>query len=532
MNGKNTGPGPRKRGLSTLSIVIAVVVVGAAGFGAYALLSGGGGSASAARTELFAAQRGGFDITIPASGELAAQKQKEIVNELEVRAVITEIVEEGKFVQEGDVLLRLDDESIRDEIRDAQDSVNTAEASWISARSNLDIRRESSRSELQKADVDVRLAELALKAWEEGEHVSQLQTLELDVETAEKDYARLKDRFERSKDLLDREFISQDEYRQDEIELMRAKSRYDQAVLSLRVYKQYEAEQRREQLESDLQQAQDAREETKNRNETELTSLEADVASKLFNLESRRERLEKLEGQLEKCIVYAPQSGLVVYASSLDSDRWRRRDDPPQVGTEISRNETVMVLPDTSRMVARVKVNEALAGRIEPEQKAVVISDAVPGEPIQGQVQSVGVLAESGGWRDPNRRDYTVSILLEKGEELGLKPSMRCKAEIFVGRVEDAIYVPVQAIHRAGRTAYVYVVEEGGYAQRPVQLGRSSELYIEIAEGLDEGERVLLMQPDASSVTTTLEDLAGDEGGDQPQRRGPGGRGGGRPADV
>ncbi len=39
----------------------------------------------------------------------------------------------------------------------------------------------------------------------------------------------------------------------------------------------------------------------------------------------------------------------------------------------------------------------------------------------------------TGGWRDPNRRDYTVKVLLTEGNKLGLKPSMRCKAEIYVG---------------------------------------------------------------------------------------------------
>ena len=62
-------------------------------------------------------------------------------------------------------------------------------------------------------------------------------------------------------------------------------------------------------------------------------------------------------------------------------------------------------------------------------------SDALPDTPLVGEVLSVGVLAESGGWRDPNRRDYTVRISLDGQNEQGLKPAMRCKAEIYVDRV-------------------------------------------------------------------------------------------------
>ena len=91
-----------------------------------------------------------------------------------------------------------------------------------------------------------------------------------------------------------------------------------------------------------------------------------------------------------------------------------------------------MVLPDTSEMTAEVKVNESLTGLIEPGQRTILTSDAIQDVTFDGEVLSIGVLAESGGWRDPNRRDYTVKVLLTGGNELGLKPSMRCKAEIYV----------------------------------------------------------------------------------------------------
>ena len=72
-----------------------------------------------------------------------------------------------------------------------------------------------------------------------------------------------------------------------------------------------------------------------------------------------------------------------------------------------------MILPDVSQMVASVKVNEALSGQIKPGQPASVVCDALPDRTLTGEVASVGVLAQTGGWRDPNRRDYTVTVLLD-----------------------------------------------------------------------------------------------------------------------
>ena len=71
-------------------------------------------------------RRGSFDITVPASGELAALKQIEIRNRLEYRSAIIEIVDEGSMVKEGDVLYRLAEDELDDKIQDARDQLNSA----------------------------------------------------------------------------------------------------------------------------------------------------------------------------------------------------------------------------------------------------------------------------------------------------------------------------------------------------------------------------------------------------------------------
>lgn len=106
---------------------------------------------------------------------------------------------------------------------------------------------------------------------------------------------------------------------------------------------------------------------------------------------------------------------------------------------------------------------------------------------------------------DRNRRDYTVRILLSNGHDLGLKPSMRCKADIHIGRVEDTLYIPIQAVFRNGPIAFVYVPDGSGYAQRQIHIGRASELYVEIVDGLEEGDTILLREPAPERITSQLD---------------------------
>ena len=128
----------------------------------------------------------------------------------------------------------------------------------------------------------------------------------------------------------------------------------------------------------------------------------------------------------------------------------------------------------------------------------------MPDEILTGTVSSIGVLAESGDWSDPNHRTYTVSIALDGENTLGLKPSMRCQADIKIDQVEEALHIPIQALHRDGAQIFVYLKDGSGYAQQAVTAGRASELYIEITEGLLEGQQVLLREPAAEEITTKL----------------------------
>jgi multidrug efflux pump subunit AcrA (membrane-fusion protein) len=81
---------------------------------------------------------------------------------------------------------------------------------------------------------------------------------------------------------------------------------------------------------------------------------------------------------------------------------------------------------------------------------------------------------------------------------------MRCKAEIYVGEVEDAIYVPLQAVFREGSDAFVYVPDGSGFSQQRVDLGRASGLHVEITDGLSAGEVVLLREPKVNEIVTRL----------------------------
>ena len=490
-----------RRGILTVVMIgaglLLVIIISVSSFS-----SGSGESNKVYAGELYEVVEGSFVVSVPASGELAAKDQINIHNLLESNAVIIELVDEGSIVSSGDVLVRFNDEAIRETINQSELNVTEAQNALDTSRSNLVVAEKQRDSDLAAKQLAIDLADLALSAWKEGEDVAKRQQLQLAVQTAEKDYARLFKKHESSVMLYEQKFLSKDELDRDEIALLNSEATLKKAKLDVEVYENYTFKQQKQKKNSDYQQAIDELDRARDRHLSHVNNLQATVSAKENRLVSRVSKLDKTNTQLEACVIRSPDKGMVIYATSM-GDR-RDMGEPLKIGTKLWRNELVMTIPDTSNMIARAKVNEALSGLVLAGQKATVSCDAYPDDVFDGEVLSVGILAEGGGWRDPNRRDYTVEIKIENPNNVALKPSMRCSSEIYVENVESVLFVPIHAIHRDGSTAWAWVQDGGGYSQKEIVFGRFSEAYAEIVSGLSLGDVVLLREPLPSQMLGRL----------------------------
>jgi len=448
------------------------------------------------------AQTRTFEISTIAMGELEAKQRVELRNEVERQTTIVEIVDEGSRVEQGDTLVRLNADEIKREIEEEELQLSEARLNLEAAETSYDIQLSDNAANLRKAELKVELAGLALSQWENGDKVKQLKQLTTAIEKASRDLERLEEKKTKSDQLYEKNFISYDEWKRDEIALLEAEAAHETALLDKRVYETYQLKRDHEQKLSDLEEAEQELERVKKSNQINLKNKDSARQNRAVQLARREERLAEFTTQLEACTIVAPQAGLVVYGSTAQSDDWRWRSEGPiSVGRQIRNNDLLITLPDTSEMIASVKVHESLAGRIKPGQPAMITIEAIGGVVITGEVESIGLLAETGGWRDPNRREYTVRILVDSGlHDEDLKPSMRCQAEIILGTVEEALAVPVQAVFSDGAVRYVMVPQGTRYVRKPVSLGRRSDLYAEISAGLSEGERVLVRDPGAGEL--------------------------------
>ena len=526
----------RGAGLVRVVAASAAVLLLAAG-GIWAVTRGGGGSAEmrqVANLDLGKVELGSFAINTTAMGELEARKQIELRSELDTRADIIEIVPEGTVVKKGDLLVQLNAEDLQEQINQQKLEVERGKADVTAAENALQIQLSQNESQERAGQLKIDLAELALAQWRSGEVVKTRAKQQLEIDEADRDLVRLKERYELSQTLEAEGFLSKDQLKTDEINYIRAVARLETAKLDQAVYEEYQYPRDEKTKLSDLEEAKADLDRVRTQNKINAGAKESSLATTRTQYELKVERLTKIEEQLGVAAIYAPTDGLVVYATSIGRGRDMQMmggDGPLQVGREVRPNEQLIILPDTSSMVATVRVHESLAGRIRPGQRASIKIDAITGETFVGTVESVGVLAETGGWRDPNRREYSVRIAIDHDNSDGvLKPSMRAEAEIMLAAVQESLMVPVQAVFSEGPVKYAYVPRGSRFQRVPVQVGRMSDTYAEIVKGLDTGDRVLLREPDTGEVLAgdwTREQLEGvgvaldEEGNPMTARRGP-----------
>ena len=484
----------RRRGAVVLWVVIGLLVVGGVSTAFISYIKNQQSTNNNMDRELFTVGESSFDLTIPASGELEAMNSIEIRNQLDFRAIIKQIIPEGSRVKKGDLLVQFSSDQIEDRIQQAELSVSSADNAATSAKQAVELQKSENQSSEDKARVKVTIADLELKRWENGERITKETELQLALAKATRNLERYKRELKESEALLTQGFISQSDRDQDEINLLEGEAALKNAQLALKTYHDYTIPKDEKQKQSDLAEAKAELKRTIERNKNQLSQKIADRDSRMHQLELQRTGLKRLQNQLAMCKVTAPANGLVVYGTSVGGRWWRNDNQSLDIGQEVSPNQLLIILPDTEKMVASVKVHESQFNQIKPGMTAKIRVDALKDVVLEGTVEKISVMAEQSFGTQV--REYTVKILIDETNEWSLKPSMRCKADIFLGHVDNSIAVPIEAVYVEKGKRFVWKSEGGDkYQKQPVKIGRASEMMIEIKKGLSSGDVVLLREP-------------------------------------
>jgi HlyD family secretion protein len=389
--------------MSKKRIILGAVVVVVVGIVAVASLGRNAGD-EGVPVEVEKASRRNVTQTVTATGKIQPVTQVKI--SADVSAKITRLaVDEGDWVDKGDLLLELDRERY-------EAAVESAEATLRAAQAQIDLAREN-----------------MLKV--------------------QKDYERTRQLFDKD---LESEASLDSMYAAAEVE----KARYQAAI---------------------------------------------------DQTEQARAALKQARDDLSKTSIYAPMSGTV---SKLNAEEGEIA-----IGSQFQ-EDVILEISNLAGMEALVDVDENDIVLVSLGDVASIEVDALPDVTFRGEVTEIASSAKIQGQGTTDQKtEFEVKILITD-PGTALRPGMTASAEVVTEVCEDCLSIPIQSVavrtlDQLGQAAkgdtdveprfipdedgfvdVVWVVSDGRAAARQVETGIQSDTYIEIVEGLAEGDQVVI----------------------------------------
>jgi len=334
-----------------------------------------------------------------------------------------------------------------------------------------------------------------LNALGDGEAKQKLRKSDDDLQVAQKELEQAKAKLEGTRRLFDKGFVTKTELQQDDIAFENSRLKVVTAETARDLFIKYDFLKSAE--ESLSKYAEAVREFDKARRVavSRLAQARARLNSAQGQYEVQRRQLKDLKEQLEKCTLRAKKSGLVVYGGSRDDMVYYGNEERIREGATVRERQAIITIPDMTRMSVNVKIHESYIKKVKKGQKARITVDAFPDTVLTGEVTKVGVLPDSNNrWMNPDMKVYVTAITID-GTYDWVKPGMSAKVEVLVNRLANCVYVPVQAISPDNGKQVCYVANGLRSERREVQIGEFNDDFIEVKNGLKEGERVLLRAP-------------------------------------
>jgi multidrug efflux pump subunit AcrA (membrane-fusion protein) len=191
---------------------------------------------------------------------------------------------------------------------------------------------------------------------------------------------------------------------------------------------------------------------------------------------------------LKKFTFTAPMDGLAVIQTTFTRNGELSQ---IQLGDAVYSGQIFMKIVDTSKMQVETSANQTECNQLRIGMPARITLDAFPGLMLKGKIYSIGAMGVRG-WRENYYiRNVPVRVVIDD-QDPRLIPDLSAAVDIILAQRENALILPLEALHREGGKAVVYVKRGNRFERRTIQVGFQSFTHAEVLSGLTVGDEVAL----------------------------------------
>ncbi len=455
---------PRRRGSWATRVIVGLAILAAvsgAAWGAVQLIANRSQKA-ASQVLTYRVERGDMLVTVTEDGNLESAINIDVKCEVAGGTSILWIVDDGKEVTKGEKLVELDSAALEESINQQRIATEKARAAKI------------------QAEKDYAAAKLAVDEYLQGTFVKSVQDQDAQITIAEENLRSAQNALEHSERMFRKGYISALDLESQKFQVQRAELELDSARTAKDVLVKFSKVKMLQELES------------------KRDSSEAKMRSESASFDLEESRLKRLEGQLEKCVIMAPADGMAVYANEQGMRFGPSQQSTIEEGAAVRERQTILRLPDLSKMQVKVTVHESKVEMLSRVWRAAMAANKalrarirIQNQEFQGNLLNIANQPEPSAWYAGNIKEYATIISIE-GEPKGLRPGMTAECEILADHLTGVLSVPVAAVVEQRGNYFAWVETPEGPERRPLVLGASNDQFIEVKDGLLEGDLVIL----------------------------------------
>lgn len=466
---------------------------------------------SAATVEVSESIRDDISIDENVTGTITPVEQVNL--SAEVGGTAEEVkVEVGDQVAAGDKLVEIDDRNLLIQKKQAEGSLESAEANLKELKSGV-TEEEYTRvkASYQEAEDNLESAETNLELMEEiynnrrslkqqlvgaeqqlRNSEQQLENSKENLRQAEINHEQAEREYERSKKLYNDDVISEREfeeaknsYENSKSSLENAKNSVEQAETSLNTAeKDYQLSQENYDNPTELkQQLENARSQVKaaesglevaeaNLEEAERGAREEQIQAAAAQVKQSEAGLDEIEYNLSKTEITAPFSGIV-------------NEVRVEAGEMIGNSQVVINLIDLSQLYVEIEVAADIVSTIKKGDTVEVKAETMQ-HFIEGEIEQISPTA------DQSSRAFLVKVKIDNSDH-SLRAGMFADVKISRGEAGNTVVVPLDSVvDLNGDNPHVFVVEDGKAVRKDVEIGLTTSNQVEIKEGVEAGKEVVI----------------------------------------
>jgi len=406
---------------------------------------------------------------------------------------VVDAVPHGARVEKGDPLVRLDLEKLREQIADLEREQTGARLALEVAEAELRQLTQSTPLRLEAARRSQRIATEEYDYFVSYSRAQRERNAAFNVRSAEERLAGAQEELKQLEKMYKADELTEET---EEIILKRQRFAVESAEFSLanarafaerelktiipRDHDALKAKKLDEDLALALAEVTLPRALEKKRADTEKLAREQEKAAR---------RLDELKTDLAHLEARAPVSGLVYYGQA-DLGRWT-------TGALVSKkllpagkllpNEVFLTIVNPARLQLRATAGEADFARLRPGLKAEATPAAAPHLKLPATLEQIGAIPLPGG-------GFEAILSFKPANGVKLVPGLNAKVTFRDVPKGPILLIPKSAVATEPAQKSVRLKTKSGEEKRAVKTGDADDTMIEIIDGLQEGDLVILNQ--------------------------------------